>query len=225
MRKNIYRTLYLIPLAALFLCSSCEEEYPDETTLLGTVANILDDEPVHPAFLILGDELLASSDENGVFELTSFEPGVYSILCSAIGFHDETIIIEVKEGKITHNDFHLTPGNRKGSVYGELHDQSIYKERLIADPSMANWSDGELFDGVSGATIQTMTFGYDLPPSELYIGDSLFSLTDGFGQYWFEVQAGTYPLSISSPGYRDSTMIIKVEPDTSIFGNFILKEK
>jgi hypothetical protein len=79
-----------------------------------------------------------------------------------------------------------------------------------------------LFDGVSGATIQTMTFGLDLPASEIYIGDSLFSVTDGFGQYWFDIQSGTYPLRISSIGYKDTMLIVKVDPDSRIFSNFIL---
>ncbi len=222
MRKNINCTLYLILIAALSICSSCEEENSDETVLLGTIKSKLDDQPIFPAYLILGSELLATSDGSGVYEITSLEPGEYTLVCSAINFEDETLVIEIEEGKIISNDFLMSPGNSLGSVYGELHDQGLYDAQLMVDPSMAAWTDQELYDGVSGATIQTMTFGHDLPSSEVYIGDSLFSLTDGFGQYWFDVQAGTYPLRISSPGYRDTMQIIKVGSDTEVIGNFIL---
>ncbi len=222
MRKNINCTLYLIILAAISLCSSCEEENSDGTALLGTIKSKLENQAIFPAFLILGDELLATSEKSGDYEITSLEPGEYTLVCSAINFEDETLVIEIEEGKIISNDFLMSPGNSLGSVYGELHDQGLYDEQLMADPSMAGWTDQELYDGVSGATIQSMTFGFDLPSSEVYIGDSLFSLTDGFGQYWFDVQAGTYPLRISSPGYKDTVQIIKVGPDTEVFGNFIL---
>jgi len=222
MRKNINCTLYLILLAALSICSSCEEEDSDETVLLGTIKSKVENRAIFPAFLILGDELLATSDESGDYKITSLAPGEYTLVCSAINFDDESIVIEIEKGKIISSDFLMSPGNSVGSVYGELHDQGLYDEQLMADPSMAAWTDEELYDGVSGATIQTMTFGHDLPSSEVYIGDSLFSLTDGFGQYWFDVQAGTYPLRISSPGYKDTMQIIKVGSDTEVFGNFIL---
>lgn len=225
MRKNINCTLYLILLAALSICSSCEKEDSDETVLLGTIKSKLDDQAIFPAFLILGDELLATSDESGDYKITSLAPGEYTLVCSSINFDDESIVIEIEEGKITSNDFLMSPGNSLGSVYGELHDQGLYDEQLMADPSMAAWTNQELYDGVSGATIQTMTFGYDLPSAEIYIGDSLLALTDGFGQYWVDLQAGTYPLRVSMPGYRDSTQIMRVEPDSDNYSNFILSQQ
>ena len=225
MRKNINCTLYLILLAALSICSSCEKEDSDETVLLGTIKSKLDDQAIFPAFLILGDELLATSDESGDYKITSLAPGEYTLVCSSINFDDESIVIEIEEGKITSNDFLMSPGNSLGSVYGELHDQGLYDEQLMDDPSMAAWTNQELYDGVSGATIQTMTFGYDLPSAEIYIGDSLLALTDGFGQYWVDLQAGTYPLRVSMPGYSDSTQIIRVEPDSDNYSNFILSQQ
>ena len=184
----------------------------------------MDDEIIHPAFLILGDELLTVTDDKGTYEIISLDPGIYSLLCTAIYYGDKTIQVEVVEGNTVFNDFLLSPDDSKGRVYGELHDQTIYDEQLIVNPSMADWNGKELFDGVSGATIQTMTFGFDLPASEIYIGDSLFSVTDGFGQYWFDIQSGTYPLRISSIGYMDTMQIVKVEPDARTFANFILSK-
>ncbi len=213
---------YLVFFVTMLIYSSCDEKYQTGTVLQGTVRNILDDETIHPAFLILGDELLTITDDNGIYEITSLDPGIYSLVCSAINYGDKTMQVEVEDGNVVFNDFLLSPDDSKGRIYGELHDQTLYEERLIVNPSMADWNGKELFDGVSGATIQTMTFGFDLPASEIYIGDSLFSVTDGFGQYWFDIQSGTYPLRVSSIGYKDTVQIVKVEPDTSIFANFIL---
>jgi len=36
--------------------------------------------------------------------------------------------------------------------------QKLYDEQLIVNPSMADWNENELFDGVSGATIQSGTY-------------------------------------------------------------------
>ena len=215
---------YLVLFFTMLICSSCDEKYQAEAILRGTVKNMLDDETIHPAFIILGDELLTITDDNGKYEITSLDPGVYSLLCSAINYGDKTMQVAVEEGIVVSNDFLLSPDDSKGRVYGELHDQTLYDERLIVNPSMADWNGKELFDGVSGATIQTMTFGFDLPASEIYIGDSLFSVTDGFGQYWFDIQSGTYPLRISSIGYMDTMQIVKVEPDARTFANLILSK-
>ena len=122
-------------------------------------------------------------------------------------------------------DFFLTADDSKGRLYGELHDQTLYDAGLIKNPSMTGRNGKDLFDGVSGATIQTMTFGYDLPAAEVYIGDSLIALTDGFGQFWSDIQTGTYPFRVSMPGWDDQIQVIKVPLDSRIFANFILSQQ
>ena len=216
---------YLFFITTVLLCSSCKDENQGWTLIQGSVLSMEGHKQVHPAFLIIGNELLASTREDGSFEIDSHEPGLYSMICSSLGFRDTLIQIEVKEGTVTMLDFFLTTDDSRGRIYGELHDQSLYDAQLTKNPSMASWNGKELFDGVSGATIQTMTFGYDLPSAEIYIGDSLIALTDGFGQYWVDLQSGTYPLRVSMPGYRDTTQIIQVEPDSHIFANFILSQQ
>lgn len=213
---------FLVCILTLLLCISCDKESQTGTILQGTVRNMQDDQPIYPAFLILGNELLATTDESGGYEISSLEPGIYSLICSSINYGDKTIQLELKEGHVVSNDFILSPDHSEGRVYGELHDQTLYDEELLVNPSMENWNGKELYEGVSGATIQTPTFGNDLAASEIYIGDSLMELTDGFGQYWFDVQCGTYPLRISSIDYRDTMQIIKVEADSRIYANFIL---
>ncbi len=225
MGKYRYYTLNLVFITAILINISCDKEDQAETILQGTVKNMLDNEPVHPAFLILGDELLSTIDESGTYEIKTLDPGIYFLVCSAINYADKTMQVELKEGHVASNDFMLSPDSSEGRVYGELHDQTLYDEQLMLNPSLADWNSKELFDGVSGATLQTMTFGLDLPASEIFIGDSLFSVTDGFGQYWFDVQPGTYPLRVSSIDYRDTMQIVKVQKDGRVYANFILSEK
>jgi len=216
--KLIFYSIFMVAL----LCCSCEENNQEWTLIQGSVLNIEDQKQVYHSFLFMGDELLVSTRDNGTFEIDSLEAGSYSLLCSSLGFRDTLIQIEVKEGAITMLDFFLTPDDSKGRIYGELHDQSLYNEELSKNPSMANWTGEELFDGVSGASIQTMTFGYDLPAAEIYIGDSLLTLTDGFGQYWTDVQSGTYPFRVSMPGWEDHIRVVSVEAGSKAFCNFIL---
>jgi hypothetical protein len=207
------------------ICGSCEKKSGSGTVLQGTAVNVQDQSPIPFAFLILGEEWLAVTDAEGSFEITTLDPGTHTLICSAIDYGDDSVRITIDAGDVVSYDFQLSPDDSKGRIYGELHDQTLYDEQLKVNPSMAAWSGKELFDGVSGATIQTMTFGMDLPASEIYIGDSLLSLTDGFGQYWFDIQSGTYPLRISSPGYQDTMQIVRVEPDSRIYANFILSKK
>ena len=222
MEKHQKLISFLVFIVAMLILNSCEKENQSGNLVRGRVKNMVDDEMIHPAFLILGDELLTITDVNGTYEITSLGPGIHSLVCSAFNYGDKIMQVQVEEGNVIFNDFLLSPDDSKGRIYGELHDQTLFDEQLIVNPSMDDWNEKELFDGVSGATIQTMTFGLDLPASEIYIGDSLFSVTDGFGQYWFDIQSGTYPLMISSIEYKDTMKIVKVDPDSRIFSNFIL---
>ncbi len=224
MRRTLNPLYSLFFLAAILWFNACEEENKTWTLLVGSVQSMEGHKEVHSFFLILGDELLATSND-GSFEIDSLEAGSYSILCSSLGFRDTLIQIEVSEGVVTVCDIFLTEDYSRGWVYGELHDSEQYHGRLSLDPSMEDWTGKELFDGVSGATIQTMTFGYDLPPAEIYIEDSLLTLTDGFGQYWIDIQSGTYPIRVSMPGWDEDTKVIRVEPDSTAFCNFILAQQ
>lgn len=215
---------FLSCILTLLLFYSCDKESQTETILEGTVRNMQDDQPIYSAFLILDNELLATTNESGSYEINSLDPGIYSVVYSAINYGDKTMQLELKEGHVLSNDVVLSPDHSEGRVYGELHDQTLYDEELLVNPSMEDWNGKELYEGVSGATIQTVTFGNDLAASEIFIGDSLMELTDGFGQYWFDVQCGTYPLRVSSIDYRDTMQIIKVEADSRIYANFILSE-
>ncbi|MCK5691453.1 MAG: carboxypeptidase-like regulatory domain-containing protein [Bacteroidales bacterium] len=223
---SVDKYLRLLCLCAMFmLFAGCTEKIEStETGMKGSVKNITQDALIHPAYIIQGQELLATTDEDGNYEISSLEEGVYSLVCSALNYGDQSLQLAIEEGVIVDQDFLLTPDEQSGTLYGELHDQVLYDEQLISNPGMADWTGKELFDGVSGATIQKKSFP-DLPPGDIYIGDSLFFSTDEYGQYWGDIQHGTYPIRVTLSEYPDSMQILRIVPDSSAFANFILTEE
>jgi hypothetical protein len=227
MIKCVYRFSALLLPAAVLVFSGCTKDADPsaETGIQGTVHNSLQEGTIHPAFIIHGDELLATTDENGTYRIAPVEAGHYSLTCSALGFDDQSLQVDVGDGETRNIDFTLTPDDSKGRVYGEFHDRTVYAGNLVSRPEMADWNAKQLFDGVSGATLQSLTFGFDLPERQVFLGDSLVGISDGFGQYWFEIQCGTYPLTGSCQGYHDTLVIVKVEPDQKVYANFILSKE
>lgn len=208
----------------LFLLAACsKQEEPAQTTLTGSVKNSLNGTAIHPAYLIYDQQLITTTLADGSYEITSLEGGTYSMICSAIGYSDQRMQVVIENGKTIANDFLLIPDETVSAVMGELHDQDLYQEGLIENPSMAEWTGQQLFDGVSGATIQGKNFDFDVFPASIYIGDSLFAETDDYGQYGFDIQIGTYPIRVVSNGWRDSLQIKEVSYNSyAVFANYIL---
>ena len=127
--RKLSRACLLLPAMALMI-SGCSKENQTDTILKGTVTDLQEGGPVFPAFLIQGDKLLATTEEDGSYEITSLDPGNYSLLCSAINYGDETVQVEVSHGESLSYDFQLSADNRKGRVYGEFHDRELYLEQL-----------------------------------------------------------------------------------------------
>jgi len=215
--------LVSVTLLATFIISCTKNpENITQTTLVGNVKNEMQNKVIFPAFIFLGNELLATTDSNGNFSIISLGADEYQITCSAVGYEDKTTSIVIIDSKITTANFFLVASDAKGRVYGEFQDGNLYQQRLIAKPEISNWNSKELFDGISGATLQEKTLGYEIGDIIVSLGDSLVAYSDGFGQYWFEIQCGTYPLSGSCDGYKDMVQTIKVKPDENIYVNFIL---
>ena len=211
--------------AMVMLFTGCADEIEStETGMKGSVRDIATVAAIHPAYIIHGQELLAVTHEDGSYEISSLKEGIYTLVCSALNYSDQSLQLAIEEGIIVSQDFLLTPDERSGTLYGELHDQVLYDEQLISNPGMADWTGKELYDGVSGATIQKKSFP-DLPRGDIYIGDSLFFSTDEYGQYWGDIQHGTYPIRVILSEYTDSMQILRIVPDSSAFANFILRQE
>ena len=209
-----------ILLFSLLFLWGCEKD-PGEPAVHITVSDKADGTPVQRAFLLRGEEFLGISDESGSFPALHPEPGTISLRCSALGFSDHDQEVKVNERGITNAAFGLNADDQTGRVYGELHDLDLFRDQLAGKPEMAQWTGRELFDGVTGATL---FYDYDQPPATIHLGDSLMAYADGYGQFWFEVQAGTYPLKAASEGYRDTLKIVEVMPDTRTYVIFVLDQ-
>lgn len=225
MRKKNLRALSLIVLVLLQILNGCKEEMEPitGTNVQGTVKNAKD-ESIYPAYIILEDSLLATTDELGKFQVSSLESGTYTLLFSSINFADKSITVDVKEGQITNTDIVLTADETVGWLIGEFQDESLFEENVTLDPEKANWTAKEICDGYSGATIQTRKLS-GVPESTIYIGDQLIATADDYGLFGFELQCGTYPFTGSCMGYRDTTVIIKVEPDSDVYYHFLLSKE
>jgi hypothetical protein len=54
-------------------------------------------------------------------------------------------------------------------------------------------------------------------------GYSLLDLSDDWGQYCFEIQCGTYPITGCCENCGDASWVAKVLPGTSIYANLFLR--
>jgi len=224
--KNIFLMLILqIFFVSFFIkCDNATEPKEIRGTVTGAVKNVLpgDGSIIHPAYIFLEDSLIATTNESGEYAIYSIEQGSYLLICSSLGYRDTTTQVQVVGGKTVTHDFYLTPDSSTGRIYGEFQDMTLFNNNLETNPSMAEWDDEQIFASVTGATIQAKTLMYDVPDRKVFLGDSLLAITDGFGQYWIEIQCGTYCITGTCEGYKDAMQVIKVLPDTRVYVNFFL---
>ena len=205
-----------IPITAVFLILACQHSTePGKTVALSGSVYALDNNAhaIVPAYLFLGDSLTAVTAEGGSYSIPAIESGTYSFVCSALGYRDTTVQVTV-DIQNSEQDFYLTPDQSTGRVYVEFQDQTLWTEAVPAHPELDSWSSMELFEGVTGATLQTKWLHIELPDRILFLGDSLLAYSDGFGQCWASLQCGTYPLTGVCEGYRSDTRIVKIVPYT-----------
>lgn len=117
------------------------------------------------------------------------------------------------------------PAAQTGKIYGEFQDKSLYEKSLKANPEMKTWTDQELWDGLSGATMQTKDFGEGLPECTVWLGKEQVATADSFGQFWVRLPAGTYTLTGKCAGYRDTSVTVTVEAGGKAWVNFVMPKK
>ncbi len=227
MKKYILPLLLVIGIIFAYLsCDNTTEPKETHGTITGSVQDISHNgTSVHPAYLFLNDSLLTTTDENGEFTISELEEGSYQIVCSALNFLDTTEQISVKAGKTTSHTFYLTPNLVSGRVFGEFEDMTLYNEVLAADTSKLGWSDLEVYQAGTGATLQSKTLGYEVPDRKVWLGDSLLALADNWGQYSFKIQYGTYPITATCEGYNSIDTVITVIPDEHLYINFFMRRQ
>ena len=215
------KTLFSIIIPFILLLNSCSDD--SITSIEGIVRNNETNEVIENAFIFHQGDLLATTNAAGEFKMVPLSQGTYELLFSAIGFGDNYFTLVAEEGKAKINDIYLRPGSEIGSIVGELQNNMLFEENLVTNPSMAEWSEQEIIDGVTGATIMKRTLPLNAECA-LYIGDSLMVNFDDYGQYWAEIQAGTYPLMVRCTGYKPSLKMVKIEADSLLFINFFLSD-
>lgn len=232
LKRDIIKTMNKIPIVLVIVTLSlclihCGESVESGETLgsisgtvqSGGMTGVL---PVHPAYLFLNDSLAATTDRQGRFSISSVEEGARNLTCSALEYSDAEAQIYVLGGMRSTYNFFLIPDTTKAKLYGEFQDLVLFGEAVASDPSLLQWDVRQIFDGFTGATIQSKTLRYEVPNRYVYLGDSLLAVSDGFGQFWTEVQCGTYCLTGRCQGYREASQVVKIVPGRKNYLCFFL---
>ncbi|MBN1779494.1 carboxypeptidase-like regulatory domain-containing protein [bacterium] len=175
--------------------------------------------PVKTAYLFEDDNLLAVSDENGQYAVDDLEEGPHTLICSALNFRDTTVQVQVTRETTTDQPFLLSPDGSVGRAYGEVQDGVLFE---AVDPEVLTWTAQEMYEGVTGATLQTKWLQVEVPPIYITLGDSILAVSDPFGMFWFRLQAGTYPVTASCEGYESQTRVIHIPADDRTYVSYIL---
>jgi hypothetical protein len=112
-----------------------------------------------------------------------------------------------------------------GKVYGEFEDAKLLSASMESRPDLRSWSEKEVWDGLSGATIQAKTFGKPVPDRTVLCRGKVIAYADGFGQYWLSLPAGSYELVGRCKGYRDEKRTVVVEAGSVQYLNFRLERR
>jgi hypothetical protein len=220
----IQKAISLFILLLLFSIISCKDtafQHPSGGVFSGNVTTA-SGLPVYPFYITEVDSLLRIVKKNNMFSI-ELEEGEHEIVFSAIGYIDKIVHIQVN-GNIN-SEIKLEVNKVSGRIYGEFQDLKLFQQKVSENKELAKWSAKQIMDGVTGATIMENNFSTNFEQAQVYIGDSLLSYADVYGQYWFEIQCGTYPITGKSAGFSSETKVIKVLPDVKVYLNFFLEGK
>lgn len=228
--RYIYFLSVIIATSFVLILTACKNSSePSETTgsIQGTVrsAGPENNTTIFPAYIFMEDSLLAITDSQGNYHIAGMISGTWSLTCSALGYRDSVKAVTVRTDKITAVDFYLSSDTIKVKLYGEFQDLLIFNNATQAKPEMEDWDPEQIYMGVTGATMHPMGMQRDLPERRVYLGDSLMTICDAWGQYWFEIQRGTYPFRGTCDGYKDDTRTIKLSTVNKNYLNFFLVQE
>jgi hypothetical protein len=219
-QKN--RLFYIVLLLfSMISCEDTETQHPSVGIFSGKVTSV-SGLPVYPIYIIEGDSLLSAVSKNNQFSIV-LEEGEHKIIFSAIGYADTIFLVQIN-GDIQ-AEIQLKENKQTGRIYGELQDLNLFQQKVAGNKELATWSDKQIVDGVTGATIMEDNSSTNFEQAQLFIGDSLMGYADVYGQYWIQIQCGTYPLTAKSVGFLSETKLIKVLPDAKVYLNFFLSKK
>lgn len=224
----------LILSAFVFLFTLCSNHSNPTLVQTGRVEGVVQkaltsgNVPVANAYVFWGDSLMAETDANGAYEISDLPSGDQTLLCSALYALDNSVQVEIGADKTTTLDFVLTPDSTLGRVNGEFQDIPLYQEQLAENAELASWTAKEMYDATTGATLQNKFLsgiGFEVPRSVVTFQGDTLGFDDGYGQFWFKIQQGTYPFVGSNARYESQTRTIKVVPDEKAYLIFFLNRK
>ncbi len=223
---NVFKAAIVLIVFAVFSHMICTKESGEtEGDLKGVVKELKQNSEaaIHPAYIIYGDTLLATTNESGEYLISSLREDTYTLICSALNFRDTIEQIKVVGGETVTHNFLLQSDNTTGRLVGEFQDILIFNDSLETNPGLAEWDGKQIFDASTGATIQMKWLNYPVGNREVYLGDDLLGISDAWGQYGFNIQCGTYCFTGKCEGYKSKTHIVTILPDTKIYLNFFLE--
>ncbi len=223
---NVFKAVIVLIVFAVFSHMNCTKESGEtEGDLKGVVKELKQNSEaaIHPAYIIYGDTLLATTNESGEYLISSLGEDTYTLICSALNFRDTIEQVKVVGGETVTNNFLLQPDYTTGRLVGEFQDMLIFNDSLETNPGLAEWDGKQIFDASTGATIQMKWLNYPVGNREVYLGDDLLGISDAWGQYGFNIQCGTYCFTGKCEGYKSKTHIVTILPDTKIYLNFFLE--
>jgi hypothetical protein len=226
MRSLLFTVLIAIVII-LTACKSSSEPVATKGGIKGIVRSIGQGGSltIYPAYIFHEESLLITTNRQGTYAISDLEAGLYTLTCSALGYRDTVQVVHVTAGATNEVNFFLLSDTITAKVRGEFQDLLIFNDALVENPDLKDWDAREIFIGLTGATIHEMGLQRELPERRIYLGDSLITIADDWGQYWFEVQCGTYPLRGTCEGYQDDPRIFKVRPGQDNYLNFFLIEE
>jgi hypothetical protein len=220
-RKSISLMILFSCLSAWMGCSTSTSPKETKGSIQGMVKNA-SMAPLYPAFLVSGDSVLATTDEQGKYAIASLQEGTVDLVCFALNYKDTTVQVQVTGGKTTTLDFILNPGVILGRVFGEFQDDYLFNQVLKTDSTLKNWDKEHICDGFTQATLCYKMVGLDIGDLNVFLGDSLVTVADNWGQFYFTIPCGKYTFRASSQGYGDDTSELVVLPEVKNFMNFFL---
>jgi hypothetical protein len=113
----------------------------------------------------------------------------------------------------------------EGKVYGEFEDLRLFRASLADNPEMGEWSEKEVWDGLSGATIQAKTLRRAVPDRTVLLDGRILAYADVFGQFWISLPPGSYTLVGRCKGYRDCRVTVTVSAGSVQYSNFYLDRR
>lgn len=177
------------------------------------------------ATIFANDSLYGICDKDGNLTIEKMEPGNYKLICSALYFRDTAISIFINENEPVKLNFTLPIDSSMGRVYGEFQDMQLYKGAISKKPEIDTWDEKKKFDALTGATLFYKNFDDSLPPRLVIMNQDTIAIADGFGQYWFKIQSGTYQIEGLCESYKNSKVTITVGPNSKNYQNFYLEKK